>query len=64
MKADGFGIRYFVKAIGWARKYGLRILLDFHALPGEPPKYYLAICLPFLIALYILQINPHPFSPS
>ena len=26
---------YFVKAIGWARKYGLRILLDFHALPGS-----------------------------
>lgn len=27
--------KYFVKAIGWARKYGLRILLDYHALPGE-----------------------------
>ena len=26
---------YFTKAIGWARKYGLRILLDFHALPGS-----------------------------
>ncbi|EIW66983.1 hypothetical protein TREMEDRAFT_40623 [Tremella mesenterica DSM 1558] len=26
---------YFVKAIAWARKYGLRILLDFHALPGS-----------------------------
>lgn len=26
--------RYFLKAISWARKYGLRILLDFHGLPG------------------------------
>lgn len=27
--------RYFLKAIGWARKYGLRINLDFHSLPGS-----------------------------
>ena len=27
--------RYFLKAIEWARKYGLRINLDFHALPGS-----------------------------
>ncbi|WRT68809.1 uncharacterized protein IL334_005789 [Kwoniella shivajii] len=26
---------YFVKAIGWARKYGIRIFVDFHALPGS-----------------------------
>ncbi|EIN07519.1 glycoside hydrolase family 5 protein [Punctularia strigosozonata HHB-11173 SS5] len=26
---------YFLKAIKWARKYGLRINLDFHALPGS-----------------------------
>ena len=26
---------YFLKAIAWCRKYGLRILLDFHALPGS-----------------------------
>jgi aryl-phospho-beta-D-glucosidase BglC (GH1 family) len=26
--------RYFLKAISWGRKYGIRILLDFHALPG------------------------------
>ena len=26
---------YFVKAIQWARKYGLRINLDFHSLPGS-----------------------------
>lgn len=28
-------ISYFLKAIDWARKYGLRLLIDFHALPGE-----------------------------
>jgi aryl-phospho-beta-D-glucosidase BglC (GH1 family) len=26
---------YFLKAVKWARKYGLRINLDFHALPGS-----------------------------
>ncbi|KAI0934247.1 hypothetical protein AcV5_006153 [Taiwanofungus camphoratus] len=26
---------YFLKAVEWARKYGLRINLDFHALPGS-----------------------------
>ena len=32
---EGVAWTYFVKAIGWARKYGLRINLDFHALPGS-----------------------------
>ncbi|KAA1471083.1 exo-beta-1,3-glucanase [Dentipellis sp. KUC8613] len=27
--------KYFLKAIGWARKYGIRINLDFHAVPGS-----------------------------
>ncbi|KAG8807447.1 hypothetical protein FRC17_004454, partial [Serendipita sp. 399] len=26
---------YFLKAIGWARKYGIRINLDLHAVPGS-----------------------------
>ncbi|KIK63584.1 glycoside hydrolase family 5 protein [Collybiopsis luxurians FD-317 M1] len=26
---------YFLKAIQWARKYGIRINLDYHALPGS-----------------------------
>ncbi|KAJ7845429.1 exo-beta-1,3-glucanase [Mycena olivaceomarginata] len=26
---------YFLKAIQWARKYGIRIFLDLHALPGS-----------------------------
>ncbi|KAJ8481292.1 hypothetical protein ONZ45_g15358 [Pleurotus djamor] len=26
---------YFLKAVQWARKYGIRIYLDFHALPGS-----------------------------
>lgn len=28
-------ISYFLKAIEWARKYGIRINLDLHALPGS-----------------------------
>lgn len=27
--------KYFLKSIGWARKYGLRINLDLHAVPGS-----------------------------
>lgn len=28
-------LRYFLKAVEWARKYGLRINLDLHTLPGS-----------------------------
>ena len=28
-------VRYFLKAIQWARKYGLRINVDLHAVPGS-----------------------------
>jgi glucan 1,3-beta-glucosidase len=27
--------RYFLKAIQWSRKYGIRINLDLHSLPGS-----------------------------
>lgn len=30
-----YRVRYFLKAIQWARKYGIRINLDLHALPGS-----------------------------
>ena len=33
--ADDRYLRYFLKAIQWARKYGLRINLDLHTLPGS-----------------------------
>lgn len=26
---------YFLKGVQWARKYGIRVNLDFHALPGS-----------------------------
>ncbi|KAG7086576.1 hypothetical protein E1B28_002522 [Marasmius oreades] len=29
------GWKYFVKALGWARKYGIRVNLDLHAVPGS-----------------------------
>jgi aryl-phospho-beta-D-glucosidase BglC (GH1 family) len=32
---EGVSWTYFLKAIDWCRKYGLRILLDLHALPGS-----------------------------
>ena len=28
-------LRYFLKAVEWARKYGLPINLDLHTLPGS-----------------------------
>ncbi|PLW49293.1 hypothetical protein PCASD_02735 [Puccinia coronata f. sp. avenae] len=31
----GVSFKYFLKAITWARKYGLRINLDLHAVPGS-----------------------------
>ena len=32
---EGAAWPYFLRAIAWARKYGLRINLDLHALPGS-----------------------------
>ncbi|KAG0152493.1 hypothetical protein CROQUDRAFT_667334 [Cronartium quercuum f. sp. fusiforme G11] len=32
---EGVSFKYFLKAITWARKYGLRINLDLHAVPGS-----------------------------
>ncbi|TFK18863.1 exo-beta-1,3-glucanase [Coprinopsis marcescibilis] len=31
--------RYFLRIVKWARKYGLRICLDLHALPGSQNAY-------------------------
>ncbi|KAJ6630753.1 glycoside hydrolase family 5 protein [Mycena sp. CBHHK59/15] len=31
----GTSWKYFLKAIQWARKYGIRIFMDLHALPGS-----------------------------
>ncbi|SGY89872.1 BQ5605_C039g11774 [Microbotryum silenes-dioicae] len=33
------GWTYFLKAIAWARKYGIRINLDLHAVPGSQNGY-------------------------
>jgi len=27
--------KYFLRLLGWARKYGLRVILDLHAVPGS-----------------------------
>lgn len=32
---EGGAFKYFQKAVQWARKYGLRINLDLHAVPGS-----------------------------
>ncbi|KAI5474682.1 glycoside hydrolase family 5 protein [Pseudohyphozyma bogoriensis] len=32
---EGVSWKYFLKSIEWARKYGLRISLDLHAVPGS-----------------------------
>ena len=30
-----FCYRYILKVLGWARKYGLRVNLDLHTIPGS-----------------------------
>jgi aryl-phospho-beta-D-glucosidase BglC (GH1 family) len=32
---DTFSSNNAMLSIGWARKYGLRVILDLHALPGR-----------------------------
>lgn len=32
---EGVAWEYFLKAVEWCRKYGLRINLDLHAVPGS-----------------------------
>ncbi|PLW21762.1 hypothetical protein PCANC_02959 [Puccinia coronata f. sp. avenae] len=32
---EGVSFKYFLKALQWARKYGLRVNLDLHAVPGS-----------------------------
>lgn len=36
---EGVAFKYFLNAIQWARKYGLRINLDLHAVPGSQNGY-------------------------
>ncbi|UZJ56084.1 hypothetical protein CBS101457_005404 [Exobasidium rhododendri] len=36
---EGVAWEYFLKAIQWARKYGIRIELDLHAIPGSQNGY-------------------------
>ncbi|KAF8638922.1 hypothetical protein AX17_001835 [Amanita inopinata Kibby_2008] len=31
--------KYFIRILGWARKYGLRVCLDLHAVPGSQNGY-------------------------
>ena len=32
---QGVGWQYFLRALEWCRKYGLRVNLDLHAVPGS-----------------------------
>ncbi|CAE6499176.1 unnamed protein product [Rhizoctonia solani] len=36
---EGVAWKYFLKAVEWARKYGLRIKLDLHTAPGSQNAY-------------------------
>ncbi|KAK2459491.1 hypothetical protein APHAL10511_008475 [Amanita phalloides] len=35
----GTSWKYFLRLLGWARKYGMRVCLDFHAAPGSQNGY-------------------------
>lgn len=34
-----FPLRYILKLLGWARKYGIRVNLDLHTIPGSQNGY-------------------------
>ncbi|KAF8827374.1 hypothetical protein HHX47_DHR4000380 [Lentinula edodes] len=51
---------YFLKAIQWARKYGIRIYLDLHALPGSQNGWP-AIWEGFLSGADRLALDQHPY---
>ncbi|KAJ6473490.1 glycoside hydrolase [Mycena vulgaris] len=36
---EGVAWKYIVRALGWARKYGLRVNIDLHAVPGSQNGY-------------------------
>jgi len=36
---EGVSWKYFLKAVKWARKYGIRIKLDLHTMPGSQNGY-------------------------
>jgi glucan 1,3-beta-glucosidase len=36
---EGLSWEYFLKAVQWARKYGIRIKVDLHAVPGSANGY-------------------------
>jgi len=40
---------YFLKAIEWSRKYGLRINLDLHAVPGSQNGWSQLFRFPFAV---------------
>lgn len=41
---EGRSWYYFLKAVSWARKYGLRVLLDLHGVPGSQNGYNHVSC--------------------
>lgn len=42
----GLSWKFVLKAFGWARKYGLRVNLDLHAVPGSQVSQILFLGLP------------------
>ena len=46
---DG-GWTYFIKAVRWAKKYNLKVIIDLHAAPGaQNPWGHSYVFLSFLI---------------
>lgn len=52
--------KYALKAFDWARKYGIRILLDLHATPGSQNGYDKFYCMHRLVltSLVFVQVQP------
>jgi glucan 1,3-beta-glucosidase len=54
--------KYFLKAIEWSRKYGIRIFLDLHTLPGSQNGWVRSEVFRLHQILLPLLVNPSPES--
>ena len=60
--------RYVLRLLGWARKYGLRVELDLHTIPGSQNGTCMGVS-PLSLSSFILSISSVPspcplFRPS
>ncbi len=53
-------VRYILKVLQWARKYGLRVELDLHTVPGSQNGEFFTLYFSFLSPFLLLFFGPRP----